>query len=379
MPRPRPPYIELQVTRHGRKVWYFRRSRGEPRQRLPDLYGSEEFMAAYRACLAGQPLAVAGRRQASRGTVKWLVDLYRLSRAWTHDLAPATRKARGHILDRIVEKVGSGDVEDLTKAEIVKNKEAKSETPHQANLMLTTVHSMFVWAQGAGYVEDNPCDGIPYFKTKKRGFDIDADGIPSWSEEDIAQFGAYWPLGTPERLLFSVLLYTGLRIGDAAVLGRQHVQRDGTLRIRNEKTGAIVHLDILPPLREALMAGPKPPAGQLAFVTWKRGVAVGKEHLGAEFIKVAEEAGLKDRSAHGLRKAAARRLADEGVGVNELMAIFGWSRPDMAIYYTRSADKKKMSVRAMGGLVRGQSQNVYSLTDLFGEGFGGENQTLSIA
>ena len=70
MPRPRPLYVEQQITRHGRKVWYFRKSRNEPRQRLPDAYGSEEFMAAYRACLAGQPVAVQGRRKASRGTVE---------------------------------------------------------------------------------------------------------------------------------------------------------------------------------------------------------------------------------------------------------------------------------------------------------------------
>jgi integrase len=257
--------------------------------------------------------------------------------------------------------------------------EAKRETPHQANLMLTTVKRMFDWAMGAGHVEGNPCDGIPYFRTKKRGFDPDADGIPSWSENDIAKFEGYWPLGTPERLLFSVLLFTGLRIGDATVLGRQHVQRDGTIKLRNEKTGTVVYLDILPPLREALAAGPKAPPGQLGFGTWKRGSNVGKEHLGAEFIKAAKEAGLENRSAHGLRKAAARRLAEEGKSVNELMAIFGWVRPDMPIYYTREADKKRMALRAMGGLLWAQTKNVYCLTDLFGEGFGAESQTLPIA
>ena len=70
MPRPRPPYIELQITRHGRKVWYFRKSRNESRTRLPDDYGSDPFMAAYRACLAGEPIALRGQRKASRGSVK---------------------------------------------------------------------------------------------------------------------------------------------------------------------------------------------------------------------------------------------------------------------------------------------------------------------
>src|SRR5215469_16742364 len=45
---------------------------------------------------------------------------------------------------------------------------------------------------------------------------------------------------------------------------------------------------------------------------------------------LAERAGLVDCTAHGIRKAAARRLAEAGATVNQLMAIFGWTRPDMA-------------------------------------------------
>ena len=66
MPRPHKPFVQHQVTRHGRKVWYFRRDRSEPRIRLPDLYGSHEFEAAYLAGLAGQPIVVRNQRQARR-------------------------------------------------------------------------------------------------------------------------------------------------------------------------------------------------------------------------------------------------------------------------------------------------------------------------
>jgi hypothetical protein len=101
MPRPRKPFLQLQVTRHDRKVWYFRRGRGK-RMRLPDLYGSAEFDAAYLAALAGAPVAVLGRRQASRGSIKWLIELYRASPAWTK-LKPATRKGRETVLGSVDE------------------------------------------------------------------------------------------------------------------------------------------------------------------------------------------------------------------------------------------------------------------------------------
>ena len=48
------------------------------------------------------------------------------------------------------------------------------------------------------------------------------------------------------------------------------------------------------------------------------------------------------------------------------MAIFGWTRPDMAIKYTREANKKLMAAEAIGGLVRDETQNVYSLTAILG-------------
>ena len=102
------------------------------------------------------------------------------------------------------------------------------------------------------------------------------------------QFERAYPLGSSERLVYSILLYTGLRIGDAARLGRQHIQKDGTIQLRNEKTGAVVYLPILAPLRQALAAGPKGRPEQLAFITLRRGTNVGKEHLGAWFSEAAE-------------------------------------------------------------------------------------------
>jgi integrase len=188
-----------------------------------------------------------------------------------------------------------------------------------------------------------------------------------------------YPLGSYERLVYSILLYTGLRIGDAARLGRQHIQKDGTIQLRNEKTGAVVYLPILAPLRQALAAGPKGLPEQLAFITLRRGANVGKEHLGAWFSEAAERAGLVDCTAHGIRKAAARRLAEAGATVNQLMAIFGWTRPDMAIKYTREANKKLMAAEAIGGLVRAETENVYSLTTILGEGTTAETAALSIS
>jgi hypothetical protein len=108
-------------------------------------------------------------------------------------------------------------------------------------------------------------------------------------------------------------------------------------------------------------------------------VNVGKEYLGAAFSAAAKEAGLVDCTAHGVRKAAAVRLAENGATVDQLMAIFGWVRPDTAIKYTRMASKKKMAAAAMGALFQGETENVYSLTEVLGEGTEPGNEIFSIA
>ena len=63
-------------------------------------------------------------------------------------------------------------------------------------------------------------------------------------------------------------------------------------------------------------------------------------------------------SAHGVRKIAATRAADNGATEAELMAIFGWTDPKMAAHYTRTANRKRLAAQAMGKLKR----NIYSRT-----------------
>ena len=52
-------------------------------------------------------------------------------------------------------------------------------------------------------------------------------------------------------------------------------------------------------------------------------------------------------SAHGLRKLGATRAADNGATESELEAIFGWTGGHMASLYTRSANRRRLSLAAM--------------------------------
>src|SRR4051812_43026745 len=56
-----------------------------------------------------------------------------------------------------------------------------------------------------------------------------------------------------------------------------------------------------------------------------------------------DQAGLPQCSAHGLRKACARRLAESGAQVSEIMSSTGHRDPRMALYYAREAEKKALA------------------------------------
>ena len=157
-----------------------------------------------------------------------------------------------------------------------------------------------------------------------------------------------WPIGTRERVWFDILLYTGLRRGDAVRLGRQHV-RQGVATLYTEKSQGRVEvtLPLLPVLMATLEAGP---CGDMTFVCGAARKPLTKESFGNMFREACNAAGV-NKSAHGLRKAGATRAAENGATVPELEAIFGWEGGQMAALYTRAANRRKLSIRAMGKLV----------------------------
>jgi integrase len=130
--------------------------------------------------------------------------------------------------------------------------------------------------------------------------------------------------------------------------------RDGVATIKTEKTDTEVSIPILPVLAQTLAAGP---CGDLTFIVGEQGKPLTKESFGNLFRQACRKAGLKGRSAHGLRKAAATRAANAGATVAQLEAIFGWSGGRMASLYTRAADRRRLSQSAMHLLASPRTEN----------------------
>ncbi|MCL8385855.1 tyrosine-type recombinase/integrase [Xanthobacter aminoxidans] len=356
MPRPLPPCLQRERTRHGAIIFYVRKKHG-PRVRLRAEFGTPEFWEEYRRAMADETPASTAKTPKA-GTIAWGFALYRRSSAWA-GLSNSTRRARENILRQIVESSGEKMLTQISQATIIAGREKRAKAPHSANAFLKTLRTFFGWAAGeGGLVKVDPTIGVKLLKGPN-----DADGFHTWTEEEVRRFEEAWPVGTRERLALDLLLYTGLRRGDAARLGRQHV-RDGVLTIRTEKTGEVVSLPILEPLARSIAATN---TGDMTFLVTERGAPFVKESFGNWFKKACVKAKVPG-SAHGLRKAGATRAAENGATERELMALFGWTSGKMATHYTRAASQKRLAQDAASLLLPKQTTNKSARTKRSGAG-----------
>ncbi|MCA1936137.1 MAG: site-specific integrase [Asticcacaulis sp.] len=93
------------------------------------------------------------------------------------------------------------------------------------------------------------------------------------------------------------------------------------------------------------------PPDVLMFVHTQTGAAYKSTSFGNEFRDWCKEAGLPPQSsAHGVRKAAGRRMAETGVSAKGIMSVLGHSSLFEAGRYTKSADQIKLADDAISKL-----------------------------
>jgi integrase len=314
--------------------------------RIRGEYGSPDFMAAYHAAFTGAPLPTK-KNEVRAHSVKWLIDLYHQSAQWKV-LSYATRKQRDQVYAQVITNVGPEHISCLTRAAIIAGRDRRASKPSAPVTFMKAIRSLCAWAVEAGHLPFDPCAGISHLRQKKKG-----SGFKVWQEDWVAQYEVRWPLGTKEQIWLAVLMYSGLRRGDAVRYGRQHVSGGkgaigvrggiGTIKLQKAEETVEVHLPILNELADVLERGP---IGDMTFIVGSSGLPLTKESFGNYFRDACVAAGVPGR-AHGLRKLAATRAANNGATDKELQALFGWTDYKMPQLYTRGADRRKLSMGAV--------------------------------
>ena len=218
--------------RKDKRVRYYFRRRGGKAMPLPGLPGSEEFMAAYAAALAGLPHVEIGASRTLPGTINALVVNYYGSDDW-QKLAADTRKNRRRVIERFRAEHGDKRVALLQREHIL-GMLAAIERPSAKRHWLKAIRGL-LRAAVPTMRRDDPTEGIAGIKMPK------TKGHHTWTDEEIAQYRAYWPLGTQQRLVMEFALETASRRGEVVRFGPQHV-RNG--RIRIERTHGSEDVDM---------------------------------------------------------------------------------------------------------------------------------------
>ena len=220
-----------------------------------------------------------------------------------------------------------------------------------ANNLRKVLRAMMKHAVEIGLRADDPTRDVKAIRVKSNGFH-------SWNEDEIAQFEKRHPIGSLGRLAFALLLYTGQRRSDVVRMGPQHI-RDGVLGVRQQKTG----IELAIPVHSTLAAViAETPTYHLTFLTNQFGRPFTAGYFGQWFREQCDMAGLRHCSAHGLRKAAARRLAEAGCSTHEIAAITGHASLKEVARYTEAADRKRLAQSAMAKVRTGVTNSMKSLS-----------------
>jgi integrase len=320
----------VRARRHG-LTYYFKSAPG-----------TDDFAIEYQRWLAGEsPQGEIGAKRTKAGSVSALVVKFYRSAEWA-GLSATTKTTYGGIIERFRVEHGDKPVALLERKHVRDMVAKKATTPAAANNMLRMVRLLMRFGVEEGWRRDDPTLGVKTIRIKSGGFHC-------WTEDEIAAFERRWPIGTRERLAFALLLYTGQRRGDVIHMGRQHV-RDGRIHLVQQKTKARLRLPIHPELHAVLVKTDT----ELTFLVTAEGQPFTAAGFGNWFSSACDAAGLpKGCSAHGLRKAAARRLAEAGCTVHQIASITGHKTLKEVAHYAAAADQELLAGYACALWARG--------------------------
>jgi integrase len=324
--------------RHGK--WHLRyRAKGQPTHYFEAKPGTPEFRAELEACRERKAETTIAEKieRIPPGSLSALIALYYSKPAFT-GLAASSQRTYRSTLERLRAKHGEKSVKGLTRDHIEAILGKMADRPAAANKLLDKFKILMALAVRSGWRRDDPTIGI-------KGYSKKTEGFHTWTEDEIAQYEAFYPIGSKARLALDLMLYTGQRRSDARTLGRQHLANGGRkIRVRQQKTDARLLIPVHAKLQASLDAAP---LGEMSFLVSEHGKPFGAASIGNRMRKWCDAAALPQCSAHGLRKATARRLAEAGCSNQQIKAITGHTTDAEVARYTAAADQQRLAEQAM--------------------------------
>lgn len=321
------------VLRH-----YFRRF--GKRRVLRGPFGSAEFWEDYNAYLKQASTTPQPRTAAIERSFAALATAYFATPAYKA-LATSSRARYRATIEGFLVDHGHRQVGQFKREHVDVIIGAMADRPGAGIVLLKRIRTMVRYAIALKWIEHDPTIGATSYRSKE---------IHTWNDTELAQYETRWPPGSRQRLAYSMLLYTGQRSSDAHLMSRTDIH--GTaIEVVQEKTDQAesdekLVIPIHPNLQRELELADK---RHMVLLTTTFGKPYPVRGFGQFLGKAIVAAGLPARcTPHGLRKAAARRLAEAGCTAKQIQAITGHKTLAEVERYTRKADQVRLAQQAMG-------------------------------
>lgn len=333
------PYVTEERLPSGAIRYRYRR--GKVKVTLKGEPGSREFLDHYASLRDDVPQPVS---RAVRGSVEWLAGLYLsdLERRVGNRLAsPLTLKGHRHHLGKLIAEYGAKDA-NMPRSAVVKLHDKLGATPGAADNMLKAVSALYKWAIKRDLVTcPNPARDVQRIRRK-------TDGFLPWTSEDFAKYLDKHGPGTMARRALILAMATTARRGDLCRLGRQNeIQIDGRAWLRWKQQKA-PHGLVEMPMSAAMLAELHGTAN-MTYLINAYGAPFSVAGLGNRFRKWCDEAGLDQKSLHGIRKGLSAMLAGQGATSTEIDVLLGheMGSPETRVY-VRSAERARLAESVIG-------------------------------
>jgi enterobacteria phage integrase len=331
-------YVDAQRGRDGRVQHYYFRRNGR-RWVLPGKPLSEEFMEEYRRLVDATTPGVMGEAPADKrtyppGSFGALINDY-LDSGEFKDNKPRTKAEYKRVLEALQERHGNKPLRQLRRRHVRKMRDERAETPGAANTVVRMLKIVLNFAVEEEWIEASPAAKMKLLRVGE---------WRAWSAEECAAYEKRWDPGTMQRRAYALARYTGQRKSDLVLMTRAH-RKSGTIRVVQGKGGEELWIPEHRALKEELALGPQ---DHMSLLTTSQGKAFDPVYFGAWMADAIADAGLPDDCVlHGLRKVAARDLADAGCTEEEIKAITGHVTSQMVSHYVKAADKRKRASAAI--------------------------------
>jgi integrase len=331
------PYVKSYLDRHGKPRHYFRR-KGFAKVPLPPP-GSSGFMAAYEAAntVPLSPATACAHVRFLPGSLGWAIERFMVWEGYT-DRAENTRRSDQKIFDELRASFGTGMLRDL------RDRHVKTIRDHYRQKFSTSIADAAIsrlsvlWQFADEHLDvdlaSNPTAGVARVHKGKTEHE-------PWPDDVLAAYDA----AAPGHLRLGVLLahYTGQRRSD--VTRMKWSQFDGEIiEVAQQKTGEYVAIPCHHRLMSVLSTLPR---HSEFILTTERGTPYNAQSFAAAVRRQLHAIGIRGYSVHGLRKNAAKALAEAGCTVPQIMAVLGHRSPAMAMHYSKRAEQRRLAREAI--------------------------------